>query len=131
VTFVTDGECFLVGDVIGRGWCVPSGRIEDGETPEQAAVRETLEETGTVIENPISVGYFQLDDCAVSAMLAPLPSEPCAFSSPETRSVRVMGLADLSTSYYLWTPDIERAFKHALEVLRGYAPLPRHERGQQ
>jgi 8-oxo-dGTP pyrophosphatase MutT (NUDIX family) len=28
------------------GWEVPAGRVDDGETPEQAAVRETLEETG-------------------------------------------------------------------------------------
>jgi 8-oxo-dGTP pyrophosphatase MutT (NUDIX family) len=28
------------------GWEVPAGRIDDGETPEQAARRETLEETG-------------------------------------------------------------------------------------
>jgi 8-oxo-dGTP pyrophosphatase MutT (NUDIX family) len=28
------------------GWEIPAGRIEPGETPEQAAARETLEETG-------------------------------------------------------------------------------------
>ncbi len=28
------------------GWEIPAGRIEAGESPEQAAVRETLEETG-------------------------------------------------------------------------------------
>ena len=28
------------------GWEVPAGRIDDGETPEQTAVRETLEATG-------------------------------------------------------------------------------------
>lgn len=28
------------------GWEVPAGRIEPGESPEQAAARETLEETG-------------------------------------------------------------------------------------
>jgi 8-oxo-dGDP phosphatase len=28
------------------GWEVPAGRIDDGEAPQQAAVRETVEETG-------------------------------------------------------------------------------------
>ncbi len=28
------------------GWEIPAGRVDDGETPEQAAARETLEETG-------------------------------------------------------------------------------------
>lgn len=31
-------------------WQFPAGAIEDGETPEQAAVRETLEETGLTVE---------------------------------------------------------------------------------
>ncbi|RXS84200.1 NUDIX hydrolase [Streptomyces sp. TM32] len=31
-------------------WQFPAGAIEDGETPEQAAVRETQEETGLTVE---------------------------------------------------------------------------------
>ncbi|MEV7973029.1 NUDIX hydrolase [Cellulomonas sp. NPDC089187] len=34
---------FLTGT---RGWEVPAGGVDEGETPEQAAARETLEETG-------------------------------------------------------------------------------------
>ena len=30
-------------------WCLPGGRVEVGEAPEQTAVRETAEETGLVV----------------------------------------------------------------------------------
>lgn len=35
----------LVGDHPGE-WCFPGGKIEDGESPANAALRECLEETG-------------------------------------------------------------------------------------
>lgn len=37
-------------------WQFPAGGIEDGETPEEAAVRETLEETGLKVEAERLIG---------------------------------------------------------------------------
>jgi 8-oxo-dGTP pyrophosphatase MutT (NUDIX family) len=43
---VRDGEILLISTREGRRWQLPKGHLEHGETSEQAAVRETKEETG-------------------------------------------------------------------------------------
>ena len=48
-----------------RLWALPGGGLEDDETPEQAAIRETFEETGYHIEIEKLVGQYhrpQLND---------------------------------------------------------------------
>ena len=50
---VQGGKVLMVRRAIGENellWQFPAGAIEDGETAEQAAVRETLEETGLTVE---------------------------------------------------------------------------------
>ena len=50
---VKDGKVLMVRRAVSEGelmWQFPAGAIEDGETAEQAAVRETLEETGLTVE---------------------------------------------------------------------------------
>lgn len=50
---VAQERVLMIRRRIGEGdllWQFPAGAIEDGETAEQAAVRETLEETGLTVE---------------------------------------------------------------------------------
>ncbi len=51
---INNGRVLMVRRRISEGelmWQFPAGGIEVGETPEQAAVRETLEETGLTVES--------------------------------------------------------------------------------
>ncbi|RIH83814.1 Diadenosine hexaphosphate hydrolase [Calidithermus terrae] len=45
VLFNPAGEVLLIRDRMGY-WVFPKGHVDDGETPEQTALREVLEETG-------------------------------------------------------------------------------------
>jgi 8-oxo-dGTP pyrophosphatase MutT (NUDIX family) len=63
---VVDGVAYAA--VIGRRnrngkleWCLPKGHVEEGETPEQAAIREVKEESGIsadVIHNLGLIDYW-------------------------------------------------------------------------
>lgn len=55
------GERMLFTRLAKRGWDIPGGHIEPGETPAQAAVRETLEETGVLVEPLELLGVQELE----------------------------------------------------------------------
>ncbi|HEY7593977.1 MAG TPA: NUDIX domain-containing protein [Actinophytocola sp.] len=82
----TAGRLLLIkrGHAPGRGlWSLPGGRVEAGETDEQAVARELLEETGLTIragvlvgrvERPAPGGVYEIFDYAaevVGGSLAP------------------------------------------------------------
>ncbi|HJV46515.1 MAG TPA: NUDIX domain-containing protein [Bacillota bacterium] len=43
-----------------RGWELPGGKLEGDETPAEAAIRETWEETGADIQGPVQIGEYQV-----------------------------------------------------------------------
>jgi 8-oxo-dGTP pyrophosphatase MutT (NUDIX family) len=53
---VRSGRILLISTQEGRRWQLPKGHIEEGETPEQAAVREVREETGITVRAREPIG---------------------------------------------------------------------------
>ena len=45
---IFDGDAILLARLVDRGWDVPGGHLEPGESAEEAMRREVLEETGVV-----------------------------------------------------------------------------------
>jgi ADP-ribose pyrophosphatase YjhB (NUDIX family) len=56
----------LVRQVEGNRWTTPGGMIDPYETPADAAVRETWEETGLFVQLTHIIGVFGGPDCAVT-----------------------------------------------------------------
>jgi ADP-ribose pyrophosphatase YjhB (NUDIX family) len=55
VVALNQGRVYLIERKDGRGWALPGGFIDVGETPEQAAIRELQEETKAKLKDIISV----------------------------------------------------------------------------
>ena len=74
-----------------RRWGFPGGAVEQGETPEQAAVRETWEETGLHVRVDALVGTYSLADNSLAMHLfrcSIVAGEPAV---PETGEIAEVG----------------------------------------
>lgn len=57
------GRVLLVKENYDRHrWTLPGGAVESDETPREAVVRETLEETGVVVTIDYLIGEYGLDN---------------------------------------------------------------------
>ena len=111
----------VLADIRGRGWCVPSGRIEPGETAEAAARREAWEEAGVILDGVMPFGDTVIVEAdgadrvlavgfiATAAHFNPIPTPS------ESRAVRLATRAELPISYYIWDELIEAIFDSAWE----------------
>lgn len=60
-----EGKVYLIERKDGRGWALPGGFIDVGESPEQAAIRELYEETLAKpkdIKKVVPLGMFKTND---------------------------------------------------------------------
>jgi len=110
----------------GQGWYLPAGRVEPGETFAEAAVRETLEETGVPV---LLKGIFRVEHtpqphgqarCRVIFLAEPSDGTPPK-SKPDEES---LGAAWVSVNDAAALPlrDDEQVLRMLRDVERG-APL--------
>ncbi len=62
--FIFDDDQILLTRLRDRDWDIPGGRIERGETPAQAAIREVWEETNAKVEVTELIGIQELETFA-------------------------------------------------------------------
>lgn len=119
IVFALRDDLFVLADIEGRGWCIPGGRLEAGEMPEDAVRREAWEEAGATLSGLRLLGWFLLDpeaentsECVPAYVtrvtkLVPLPE------GTESRGIRMTGLAELPDVYYMWDGLLAAVFDYA------------------
>lgn len=66
ITYDARGRMLLVRNAESGMWMAPGGIVEPSQTPADAAVRETWEETGILVELVQVIGVFGGDLCATT-----------------------------------------------------------------
>ncbi len=113
--------------LVERGWTVPSGHIEPGESPEEAAIRETAEEVGAVPIKLIYIGHYLLHPHGKSPQV--VPTFACRVREygtippgSEARAVQAVAPENLSRIYWRWDALLERMFQYSESVLQSIEP---------
>jgi len=122
LVFIWQNDKVLLARIRDRGWCIPSGRIEPGETPTQAAIRESVEEVAADISNPIPIGYFKITKNDVVKWAIAFTSSVVSLNdfipTPESANRKSFMLSQLPEIYYLWNPLTEAVFQCARTVVQ-------------
>ena len=78
-------------------WNLPAGHIDEGETPEEAAVRETAEETGYEVELDAKLGEYPDGDRLRHAYLGHIVGGELNPPADEVLGAEWLSLADIQS----------------------------------
>ncbi|MDX1933561.1 MAG: NUDIX domain-containing protein [Capsulimonadales bacterium] len=113
------GDRVVLADIVTRGWCIPSGHIESGETAEAAVRREAMEEAGAILGEVRYIGYFILTETTSGGVrhaptfiatvqgLTEVPVEH------ESRGRQLANAEDIAALYFSWDDLLAAVFMYA------------------
>jgi ADP-ribose pyrophosphatase YjhB (NUDIX family) len=91
-------------------WIVPSGYLECGETLQQGAAREALEETGVMVEPAALELYSVMDMPAIEEVYVTFRAElhgmPAMHAGPECMDVALLSEDELPLSELAWLESL-------------------------
>jgi 8-oxo-dGTP diphosphatase len=101
-------------------WSLPGGRVEDGETPEQAVRREVLEETGLRVRPGAVVGRVRIPGAEV---VYDVVDFACTLDPPGQQAVAGDDATDFVLSDAVTLAGLS-CTPRLVETLRGWGVLP-------
>lgn len=121
LVFPWDGDQVLLCDIMDRGWCIPSGRVEAYESSLDAVKREAVEEAGAVLTEIQYIGCYQImerQETRWADCFAARISQLVDITVPEeSRGRRFVTFDELATIYHSWNELTEQVFLFSREVL--------------
>lgn len=113
------GDRVVLAEIPDRGWCIPSGRIEVGESPEEAARREAYEEAGVTLGRLVPLGSFVFTEPETGtqrhapAFVAEAVGLGALPDGSESQGRMLVAVEDIAGLYYAWDALLAAVFEEA------------------